>query len=58
MSQMIGVVLYVAVDFVLPLVSKGVSGATGIVGDITGSVGNIADRFSGAGYADEYGQEF
>ena len=48
---MIGVVLYVGVNFVLPLAQKGVHGATGLFGDLKGAVGM-------AGYSDEYGQDF
>jgi len=48
---MIGVVLYVAVNFVLPLASKGVSQGTGLVNNLRGAVGM-------AGYSDEYGQNF
>ena len=48
---MVGVVLYVGVNFVLPLAQKGVSGATGLISNVRGAAGM-------AGYSDDYGQDF
>ncbi len=48
---MIGVVLYIGVNFVLPLAQKGVSGATGLFNNVRGAAGM-------AGYSDDYGQDF
>lgn len=48
---LLGVTLYVGVNFVLPLISKGVSGVGGVVNDARGIVGF-------AGYQDGYGQDF
>jgi hypothetical protein len=48
---MIGVVLYVGVNFVLPLAQKGLSGGIGLFDQAKGAIGM-------AGYADEYGQNF
>ena len=48
---MIGVVLYIGVNFVLPLAQKGLSGGIGLFNNAKGAVGM-------AGYSDDYGQDF
>ena len=48
---MVGVVLYVGVNFVLPLAQKAVSGGTGLLGDVRGAAGFSATT-------DDFGQDF